>query len=225
LAAVELEAAIFDLGGVLTTPILDSFVAWERKLGLPENLLLRIFAQTSPEGEPHYHALERGEMTEAEFYRRLGEHIVRELGSQVAWPSDPLEVRKGLWGGIKRNEPMIACVRDIAKHYKTALLTNNVREWGFWREYYPTDVFDAVVDSSDVGVRKPDPKIFHLTCERLGVDPAKCSFVDDIPANVEGARNLGMTAIVFTTTGEVIDRLRPLFPKAFVSQGAAILEE
>jgi len=223
---VELEAAIFDLGGVLTTPILDSFLAWERKLGLPENLLLRMFAERShPEAEPDFHALERGEMTEAEYYSRLGKRIARELGSEVAWPADPMEVRKGLWGGIKRNDAMIAVVRDIAAHYKTALLTNNVREWGFWRDYYPTDVFDVVVDSSDVGVRKPDPKIFHLTCERLAVDPARCSFVDDIHANVEGARNLGITAILFTTTGEVIDRLRPLFPKAFVSQGAAILEE
>jgi putative hydrolase of the HAD superfamily len=218
---MELEAAIFDLGGVLTTPILDSFKDYERKLGLPEHALVRMFAmQSDPHGEPDFHQLETGRLSEAEYYARLGKHIERELGVQAVFPDDPLEIRRGLWGGIKRNEPMIAAVLRIAKHYKTALLTNNVKEWADWRQYYPMDVFDTVVDSYEVGVRKPDPAIFHLTCERLGVDPSKASFVDDIPANVDGARNVGLNAILFTTTGEVLARLRPLFPRAFEPEPA-----
>jgi putative hydrolase of the HAD superfamily len=223
---MELEAAIFDLGGVLTTPILDSFKDYERKLGLPEHALIRMFAmQSDPHGDPDFHQLETGRLSEAEYYDRLGKHIQRELGVEVSFPTDPEEVRRGLWGGIKRNEQMIAATQQIAKHYKTALLTNNVKEWADWRQYYPIEIFDTVVDSFEVGLRKPDPAIYHLTCERLGVDPSKASFVDDIPANVDAARNLGLHAILFTSTGEVLARLRPFFPKAFVSQPAAILEE
>jgi putative hydrolase of the HAD superfamily len=219
-----LEAAIFDLGGVLTTPILDSFKAYERTLGLPEHALLRMFAmQSDPAADPDFHLLETGRMSEAEYYRRLGTHIQRELGVQVAWPQDPAEIRRGLWGGIRRNEQMISAVRQIAGHYKTALLTNNVKEWGGWREHYPIDVFDTVVDSYEVGLRKPDPAIYQLTCARLGVDPGRASFVDDIPTNVEAARNLGLQAILFTTTGEVLARLRPFFPKAFASQPATTM--
>jgi putative hydrolase of the HAD superfamily len=125
-------------------------------------------------------------------------------------------VRKKLWGRIQRNEEMIEAVGKIHRHYKVGLLTNNVKEWGGWRDLYPTGLFDVVIDSSEVGVRKPDPAIYRLACEGLGVAPERASFVDDIDSNVEGARAFGLVAIQFTTTGEVLDHLRPLFPKALL---------
>jgi putative hydrolase of the HAD superfamily len=215
-ATAELDAAIFDLGGVLTTPILDSFADFEKELGLEPGQLVSAFREhySRSDGEADFHLLETGQITEAEYYKRLGSRI-GEMGSSVPMPDDPIEVRRKLWGSIRRNDEMIAAATSISKHYKVGLLTNNVKEWGGWREFYPTDVFTVVVDSSEVGMRKPDPAIYRLACERLGVPPARAAFVDDIETNVEGARAVGLTAIRFTTTGEVLDRLRPLFPRAF----------
>ena len=81
-------------------------------------------------------------------------------------------------------------------------------------------IFDLIVDSSHEGMRKPEPEIYLLTCERLGVSPDRAAFVDDIPMNVEGAEAVGLHAIRFTTTEEVIEQLRPLFPRAFSEDAA-----
>ncbi|MGH2728046.1 MAG: HAD family hydrolase [Actinomycetota bacterium] len=214
--ASELDAAIFDLGGVLTTPVLESFADFEQELGLKPGELVKTFREhySRTDGNSDFHLLETGQISEAEYYSRLGARL-GEMGSTIVMPEDPAEVRKKLWGRIRRNDEMIETARRISEHYKVGLLTNNVKEWGGWREFYPTEVFQVVVDSSEVGMRKPDPRIYHLTCERLGVDPGRAAFVDDIEDNVAGARAVGLTGIRFTTTGEVIERLRPLFPKAF----------
>ena len=212
----ELDAAIFDLGGVLTTPVLESFADFEKDLGLKPGDLVKTFREhyARADGESDFHLLETGQISEAEYYQRLGSRL-SEMGSTIVMPEDPIEVRKKLWGRIRRNDEMIEGARRIAKHYKVGLLTNNVKEWGGWREFYPAEIFHVIVDSSEVGMRKPDPRIYKLTCERLGVEPHRASFVDDIEDNVVGARNVGLHGIRFTTTGEVLDHLRPLFPKAF----------
>lgn len=213
--ANELDAAIFDLGGVLTSPIYESFMEFEREIGLPEGTFVRIFAASySEEGQADFHLLEVGKITEAEYYKRL-EAKIRDLGIEVRFPEDPVAIRQGLFRTLHRNHEMIEAVSRISEHYPTGLLTNNVREWGGWREYYPADIFDVVVDSSEVGLRKPDPAIYRLTCERLGVEPDRAAFVDDIGANVEAARALGLVAIHFTGTEEALAQIRPLFPKAF----------
>lgn len=217
--ALELAAAVFDLGGVLTTPILPSFAAFEREHGLPEGALVGLFvrgysAPGGPDAED-FHLLETGRISEAEYYRRLERRLREEHGDGVRFPTDPASVRRGLFRAVRRNEPMIDAARRIGEHYPVALLTNNVKEWGGWRRYYPQDIFDVVVDSCEVGLRKPDPEIYRITCERLGVAPERASFVDDVGANVEAARDLGMVAIHFTSNDEVLARLRELFPKAF----------
>jgi putative hydrolase of the HAD superfamily len=215
-APAELDAAIFDFGGVLTTPVFESFKGFEEELGLEPGQLLQAFREhyKRQDTEADFHLLETGKITEAEYYKRLGSRVA-EMGSTVTMPADPVEIRKKLWGRIRRNEEMLQAVEKIHRHYKVGLLTNNVKEWGGWRELYPVDLFDIVIDSSEVGVRKPDPKIYHLACEGLDVAPERAAFVDDIDINVEGARAFGLNAIQFTTTGEVLERLRPLFPRAF----------
>lgn len=212
----ELDAAIFDLGGVLTTPILESFAGFEQELGLEPGALMKAFREhySRQDGEADFHLLETGKITEAEYYQRLGARV-GEMGGTMPMPDDPVEVRKKLWGSIKPNHEMIDAATRIRKHYKVGLLTNNVKEWGGWRDLYPTDLFQVVIDSSEVGIRKPDPAIYRLACEKLGVAPGRTAFVDDIETNVEGARTVGLTAIRFTTTGEVLAELKPLFPKAF----------
>jgi putative hydrolase of the HAD superfamily len=112
------------------------------------------------------------------------------------------------------SEAMIDAVRRVrAAGHRTALLTNNAREWeATWRVLMPFDeLFDVILDSSAVGLRKPDPAIYRLTCERLGLDPAECLFVDDLECNVAAARALGMEALLCSdgpaTAVEVLRRM------------------
>ena len=108
---------------------------------------------------------------------------------------------------------MIDYVRELrGRGVRTALLTNNVREWEpLWRSKLPEvdELFEVVVDSAFVGLRKPDPAIYELTLERLGdgVAPADCVFVDDLEINCEAARSLGMTAVRFTDPAQAIPEI------------------
>ncbi|MBA3437308.1 MAG: HAD family phosphatase, partial [Thermoleophilaceae bacterium] len=107
---------------------------------------------------------------------------------------------------LERNHEMIDFMAELRdRGLRMALLTNNVREWEpRWRPLLPEidDIFEVVVDSAFVGMRKPEPEIYQLTVERLGggVEPADCVFVDDIEVNCQTARQLGMAAVAFETT-------------------------
>jgi putative hydrolase of the HAD superfamily len=216
----ELDAAIFDFGGVLTTSILASFNEFERTLELDDGTLVDAFRHEAESGEPAFFLLEKGLISEGEFYDRMLRNLREFTGKDIQFPQDPVEVRRMLFGAIRRNDDMIAAAVRIGAHYKTAILTNNVREWTDWREWVEAHIFDLIVDSSEVGMRKPEPEIYLLTCEKLGVKPERAAFVDDIPTNIEGATAVGLHAIQFTKTDEVIDQLRPLFPRAFSEDAA-----
>jgi putative hydrolase of the HAD superfamily len=216
----ELDAAIFDFGGVLTTSIRASFTEFERQLNLDDGTLIDAFRHQAESGEPDFFLLEKGLITEAEFYQRMLMHLRDYTGKDIQFPGDPVKVRQMLFGSIRRNDEMIAAAVRIGAHYKTAILTNNVKEWTDWREWVEAHIFDLIVDSSHEGMRKPEPEIYLLTCERLGVTPDRAAFVDDIPMNVEGAEAVGLHAIRFTTTEEVLEQLRPLFPRAFSEDAA-----
>lgn len=210
------DAAIFDAGGVLTTSVTACFLEFERTLGLPRDSLLPVLRQPRLDGsEPAFYALERGRLTEAEFWRGLSEEIAARLGVEVDVPSEVGEVRRLLWGSLRPNQEMLAAARAISRTYKTALLTNGVREWADLRALACPEIFDIVVDSCEVGFRKPEPQIYEVTCTRLGVRYEDAVFVDDIPDNVPAARSLGMTGILFETTDEAIRLLERHFPAAF----------
>jgi len=212
---MELDAAIFDFGGVLTTSIRASFSEFEKQLELDDGTLIDAFRHEAESGEPAFFLLEKGLISEGDFYVRMLDNLRAFTGKDIEFPAEPVEVRKMLFGAIRRNDEMISAAVNIGAHYKTAILTNNVKEWTDWRELVDAHVFDLVVDSSEEGLRKPEPEIYTLTCARLGVEPHRAAFVDDIPTNVEGAAAVGLHAIQFTTTEEVIEALRPLFPRAF----------
>lgn len=200
---------------MLTTSVTECLLEFERALGLPENTLPPVLRERPPDGvEPAFYQLERGRMSEVEFWRRLEEDLASGLGIDITLPSDLEECRGMLWGSLAPNDRMQAVAQAIAQAYKSALLTNGVKEWRHLRELCAPHLFDVIVDSCEVGLRKPEPAIYGLVCERLGVRPEEAVFIDDIPLNVEGAEAVGMQGIVFVSTEQAIDALRVLFPDA-----------
>jgi putative hydrolase of the HAD superfamily len=135
-------------------------------------------------------------MPEAQFLASLEQMLGEQLGREVSCAG----FSETMWAGIEPNEPMIELMATLrAEGYRMALVTNNVREWeSRWRAMAPIDnIFELVVDSAYVGMRKPDPEIYDLTVRRLGVPAQACLFVDDLEANCAAARDAGMQAIVY----------------------------
>ena len=197
---------ISDFGGVLTTPLGNAFAAWQRESGIGlEDLGTAMAAATERHGEHPLFVLEKGQITQTEFVRRVD----AELGR-----SDSLHGVLDVWfEHLERNVEMIALMRELrGRGLRMALLTNNVREWEpRWRALLPEidEIFEVVVDSAFVGMRKPEPEIYALTLERLGggLEPADCVFVDDIAINCEAASELGMAAVVFESTDQARDEI------------------
>jgi putative hydrolase of the HAD superfamily len=202
-----IRAVISDFGGVLTTPLINSFVAYQRESGIGLEDLGKAMATVMEEdGEHPLFALEKGELSEAEFNRRLADALGRPLGP----------MRDTYFENLHPNEPMIGLMRELRDDGKRmALLTNNVREWEpHWRAKLPDvdDIFEVIVDSAFVGMRKPDPEIYRLTVERLGdgVRAEDCLFVDDIEANCDAAHELGMAVVHFRDTPQAVAEVRAL---------------
>ena len=193
----RVRAVISDFGGVLTTPLIESFAAYQRHSGVnPERLGDAMARVCEAWGGRHpLHELERGAITEREFLSALES----ELGGGVRLH----DFREVYFDALKPNEDMIARMRDLRRRgYRMGLLTNNVREWEpYWRAMLPDidAIFEVVVDSAFVGMRKPEPEIYELTVRRLGdgLRPQDCAFVDDVAVNCEAARALGMRAVQF----------------------------
>ena len=196
------DVLVCDFGGVLTTPIEAGFLAYQEESGLPLEELGTAMGRAAEEhGDHPLFMLERGEITEPEFGSRVGAHLNGSF--------DLARLRALFMERLDRNEEMIEFVRQLrARGVRTALLTNNVREWEpLWRSKLPEidELFDVVVDSAFVGMRKPDPAIFELTLERLGgVVPEHCVFVDDLEPNCDAARALGMAAVRFESAAQAI---------------------
>jgi putative hydrolase of the HAD superfamily len=200
------RALISDFGGVLTTPLQAGFLAYQEETGVSLEQLGRAMAKATEEhGDHPLFMLERGEISEVEFRDRIEPHL--ESGFDLT------RLRTLYFDRIVPNRPMIEFVREVRRRgTRTALLTNNVREWEpLWRSKLPEidELFEVVVDSAFVGLRKPDPAIYELTLERLGdgVRPADCVFVDDLEVNCEAARALGMTAVRFVDADQAIPEI------------------
>lgn len=208
-----IRALISDFGGVLTTPLSRGFLAYQEEAGVTlEELGLAMARATETHGEHPLYALERGEITEAEFARRLEE----ELDGRF----DLGRLRELYFERLEPNELMIGHVGALrARGLRTALLTNNVREWEpLWRAKLPEleELFELVVDSAFVGLRKPDPAIYELTLERMGegLSASECLFLDDLEVNCEAARALGMTAVRFESAEQAIAELESVLESA-----------
>jgi epoxide hydrolase-like predicted phosphatase len=206
-----ITTVISDFGGVLTSPLIQSFIAYQEETGVDFRQFGEAMGRIIERGDPHpLYELECGRITEQEFYAQLE----AELGGGISMAG----FHDRYFANLHPNEPMIEYLRGLrGRGFRLALLTNNVREWEpHWRAKIPAidELFEVIVDSGFVGMRKPDPQIYELTLERLGGVPAsECVFVDDVDVNCDAARELGMTAIHFHDAGQAIDELERLLAR------------
>jgi putative hydrolase of the HAD superfamily len=193
------RALVVDYGGVLTTNVWVAFGEFCEAEGLDQDAVLRLFREDS-EALALLRGLETGELDEAAFEPRFA--ALLGLG-------DHGRLIERLFAGLGPDEAMIGAVRSArAAGVATGLITNS---WGLGiYERAPADLFDATVISGDVGMHKPQPEIYLLAAERLGVAPADAVFVDDLRENVAGAEAVGMTAVLHRESEATIARLEEL---------------
>jgi putative hydrolase of the HAD superfamily len=201
----HIEAIISDFGGVLTSPLAESFVGVLDSSGISlEEMGQAMAAIAQREGANPLFELETGRVTEATFLESLSRELSARRGSDVELDG----FGERYFQHLRANNRLIDYMRELrARGYKLAICTNNIREWeARWRAMLPVDeIFDVVVDSAFVGARKPEPRIYEVTLERLGSSAESTLFVDDVEHNCEGARRLGMQAIRFRSTEQAIE--------------------
>jgi epoxide hydrolase-like predicted phosphatase len=204
----RIEAVISDFGGVLTTPLIQSFMAFQDETGISaEKLGLAMQEIADSDGENPLFKLERGEMTEAAFLERMADALEPLLGHHP----EMHRFKEIYFEALNPNPAMIELMRELSETgYTMAMLTNNVREWEpLWRSMLPVDeIFETVVDSAFVGHRKPESRIYAITLERIEVAPESCLFVDDVKVNCEGAEKAGINAVHFRDNAQAIPEIR-----------------
>jgi putative hydrolase of the HAD superfamily len=217
------RTVIFDFGGVISSPLFVGIGAFEEAEGYPRGSLLRLLfgethyigvegravaealaadpdaAETQGEtpDEPDWHLLEKGKLGVEEYFGRLVERAPVFLGRPI-----DMDAYARFWRSTAPGVHWMVVhkMRELkARGIRIGLLTNNVKEFGdAWRAMFPIDeLCEVVVDSSDVGMRKPEPEIYELICGRMGIRPDDAVFVDDNPDNVAAARTLGMRVVHF----------------------------
>jgi putative hydrolase of the HAD superfamily len=206
-----IKAVVSDFGGVVTLPLNEAFERAHEEIGIPLTALRTAMEMNAARyGEPTLFKLERGQITEAEFLSGLEATLSEVLDRPITL--DAYGAR--LMSELRPNQPLLDYYRALrdGRGLRLAILTNNVREWhDAWRSRLNVDeLFELIVDSAFEGYRKPEPEIYALTLERLGLPAEACAFVDDVEVNVVAAREAGMHAIHFRDTGQVIAELETL---------------
>jgi epoxide hydrolase-like predicted phosphatase len=211
-ADAALRGLIVDWGGVLTERLDLAGAGWAQSEGFDYERYIDVMAdwvgpasRLQTRANP-VHALERGEMTVPDFEVQLA----AKLQGASAGPVQARGLLDRMFTHFEHAHAMNALVRRAHEGgVRTALLSNS------WGNAYPRegwdDMFDAVVISGEVGLRKPEPEIFHLACRLIDLPPAACVFVDDMAVNVEAARSLGMVGIQHHAYEETAAELERLF--------------
>lgn len=210
--ASKIRAAVFDYGGVLISGGPSDVVAFGARIGLPEEVwkpLRRSFFGN----DGIWARLERGEVAFGDFTAGLrraieeaGGSVTEEQAASFMGTPDPMGHRSRL------RPRMLDAVRRLRAVMPTALLTNNVREWreGWEAVLEPATLFDVVIDSSEVGARKPEPAIYEITRQKLGVGHDEIFFLDDIGQNLKAARALGWNTELYDDDARVLGVLDAL---------------
>lgn len=201
----SISAVIFDLGGVVLGSPLHAIAAYERDRGIPDGFVNRVVADTAPSGA--WSRLERGELALEAFYPAF-EADCAEAGREIS----AREMMTRMQAASLPRPRMLAAIGTIRRRgLKTAALTNN------WVSENPgsgtaglRELFDVFVESSVVGLRKPDPRIYELACSELGVAPTEAVFLDDIGSNLKTARALGMQTLKVTDAEAALSELETI---------------
>jgi putative hydrolase of the HAD superfamily len=203
---------IIDWGGVMTNPILDTVNAWLDADGIERSSYVTIMrswvslAYGNGQEENPIHALERGECEDEEFERLLAGYLVRLDGGPVS----PVGLLDRMFAATVFSQAMQDVVRRLRRAgLRTALLSNSWGRGGYPRELFP-ELFDAVVISREVGMRKPEERIFRHAVDLLGLPPGECVFIDDIEANVTAAEAIGLIGLHHVEPSVTVQRLSDL---------------
>lgn len=200
------DAVLFDFGGVLVSSPFD--LVAEAAPGALELFM----GDYAGDNDHPWHRLERGEIAFQDYWEDL---LVRADDAGIVL--DPAKMA-GFYGKLTVHDEVVARVRSLrSEGYRTAIVTNNVREFSeTWRSKLPLDeLFDVVVDSCEVGMRKPNPRIYLHALELLGgVAPARAVFLDDAPGNVAGAEAAGLRAILVSSYEQALQQLEQLLQSA-----------
>jgi len=193
------QALVVDFGGVLTTNIWDAFAEFCKREGLEPGAVKDAF-RSDPEAMSLLRGLETGELDETAFEPRF---------AALLGLADHEGLIGRLFGGLGPDEAMIGAVRAARSAGKrTGLISNS---WGLGiYERAPVDLFDEAIISGEVGLHKPQPEIYLLACERLGIEPSGCVFVDDLRENIEGAEAVGMTGVLHRESAATVARLEEI---------------
>jgi epoxide hydrolase-like predicted phosphatase len=230
---VPISAVIFDFGGVISSPLFVGIGAFEEAEGYPKGSLLRLMfgethyigvegravadalaadpdaveAEGEVEDEPDWHLLEKGRLDVKTYFDRVVEKAPKILGRPI-----DMEAYGRFWRTAAPGVHwmVVQKMRELkTRGVRLGLLTNNVKEFGEnWRAMFPIEeLCEDVVDSSHVGMRKPEREIYELTCTRLGVRPGDTVFVDDNADNIAAARDFGMETVHFVEPWRSLDEL------------------
>ena len=200
-----IEAVIWDFGGVLTTSPFEAFARFERERGLPADIIRR--TNTANHLDNAWAKFERAEVDIETFDRLFAEESLL-LGAEVRG----CDVLPLLSGNIRPE--MVNALKRVKAEFKTGCITNNLPANAIGsvsgRSLYIADVmvlFDHVIESAKIGLRKPDPRIYRMMVDTLGVDPKNCVYLDDLGVNLKPAREMGMTTIKVVSAAQAIAEL------------------
>ena len=196
-----IKACIFDFGRVISAqkrPAL--FRSYENELGLKVDTINAIMFDS-----PHWQAALAGEISMDQYWQNIGPQL------NLHSATDIVAFQQRYYADESINESVVELLKSLHGRYRLTILSNHpagLREW--LAEWRITDLFELVICSGEVGLVKPDPRIYHLLLERLQLTPAKTVFIDDTPGHVEAAQDLGIKGLVFTDAPNLHRQLAPI---------------
>jgi putative hydrolase of the HAD superfamily len=195
---MAIEAVVFDWGGVLAGNVSTGFADLEERLGVAEGSMPGLLGMQPTATDPGnlWHQRELGRATALEWAQWYADRVSAAGGPAI--PVDLLVASEGNRFSIEPNTEIVDLVRRLSSTgYRLGLCTNNFMEVGdAWRAQLPMEVFDAVVVSCEIGLRKPDPAMYEFVTNALGVAPGSTVLLDDFEGNIDGARAVGWHAIL-----------------------------